>query len=110
MTATKDRLAAELRLQGQKSDAAKQAVYEAIAVRAATGEFDDYADVHVCGPTALHALLLQHGLTGFARRVANGEFDASWEESEEWARKQNDPQLSALMRAMGLGPDRSKDQ
>ncbi len=110
MTATKDRLAQELRLQADKSDPQKAAIYRAIADRAATGEFDDYADVHVCGPTALHGLLMKHGLTAFARRVANGEFDATDEESEAWARSQTDPQMIALMAALGLGPDRSKDQ
>jgi len=110
MTATKDRLAAELcKVAAQcKPDRAQQ--YEALAARAATGEFDDYADVHVCGPTALYLELRNMGAFKFADRVANGEFDATPEESEEWARKQTDPQVIALMEAMGIAPDRSKDQ
>lgn len=111
MTApTKTRLAAALREVAAKANAVNAAVYEALATRAETGEFDDYADVHVCGPTALYAELTRHGFTKFAARVADGEFDASEAESEEWARNQTDPQIIALMYAMGIGPDRSKDQ
>jgi hypothetical protein len=110
MTPTKTRLAAELRKVAAQCKPERAANYEALALRAETGEFDDYADVHVCGPTALHAELIRIGATKFAARVANGEFDASPEESEEWARKQTDPQIIALMEAMGIAPDRSKDQ
>lgn len=110
MVATKDRLAAELRKVAAQCKPDRAALYEALAVRALTGEFDDYADVHVCGPTALHAECLAMGARVFAARVALGEFDASREESEEWARKQTDPQTLALMAALGIGPDRSKDQ
>lgn len=110
MTATKDRLAAELRKVAAQAQPTNAARYEALAQRAEKGEFDDYADFHVCGPTALHAELVAHGFTKFAARVAAGEFDASAEESEEWARKQTDPQIIAIMEAMGIGPDRSKDQ
>lgn len=110
MIATKDRLAGELRKVAAQFKPDRAAQYEAIAVRAETGEFDDYADVHVCGPTALHHELRKIGADRFARRVAAGEFDASPEESEAWARSQTDPQVIALMDAMGIGPDRSKDQ
>ena len=107
---TKDRLAAELRKVAETAPEDKAAVYRALADRAATGEFDDYADVHVCGPTALYSELMQAGLQRFARRVADGEFDASLEESEAWARSQTDPETIRLMDALGLGPDRSRDQ
>lgn len=110
MTATKDRLAAELRAVAAKAQPANAKIYSALADRAETGEFDDYADVHVCGPTALHDELTKHGLTKFAARVAAGEFDATFEESEAWARAQTDPQLVAMMEKLGLGPDRSGDQ
>jgi hypothetical protein len=110
MTPTKTRLAAELRKVAVQCGPERAALYEALAVRAETGEFDDYADVHVCGPTALHHELRKMGADRFARRVANGEFDASPEESEEWARSQTDPQVIAIMEAMGIGPDRSKSQ
>jgi hypothetical protein len=110
LSRTKDRLAAELRKVAAQCKPDRAAKYEALAVRAATGEFDDYADVHVCGPTALYLELRQIGAFKFADRVASGEFDASFEESEEWARSQTDPQVVALMQAMGIGPDRSKDQ
>lgn len=110
MTATRDRLAAELRTVAAQCKPDRAAQYEALAVRAATGEFDDYADVHVCGPTALYLELRNMGALRFAGRVAAGEFDATPEESEEWARKQTDPQVIALMEAIGIGPDRSKDQ
>jgi hypothetical protein len=107
--ATKDKLAAELRKVAAIASPANAAVYEALAARAETGEFDDYADVHVCGPTALYQELTKAGLTKFASRVAAGEFDATQEESEAWARSQTDPEIVGLMNAMGIGPDRSKD-
>lgn len=105
---TRTRLAAELRKIAAVSRHA--ATYEALAVRAETGEFDDYSDPHVCGPTALHGELSRAGLLKFAARVANGEFDATLDESEEWARAQTDPETVAMMEAMGIGPDRSGDQ
>jgi hypothetical protein len=106
---TKTRLAAELRkVAAHGTDRAPE--YEALAARAETGEFDDYSDVHVCGPTALHKELTDMGALTFARRVADGEFDACLSESEEWARKQTDPQIIAMMEAMGIASDRSKDQ
>jgi len=109
MTPTKDRLAAELRkVAACKTDLST--AYEALAVRAATGEFDDYSDAHVCGPTAPHRELLAIGARVFAARVADGEFDACLSESEEWARKQTDPEIIAMMNAMGIGPNRSNDQ
>lgn len=83
---TKERLAAELRAVATQSPPDKAAVYEALAARAETGEFDDYGTVHPCGATALHSLLMDAGLARFARRVADGEFDATKEESDEWAR------------------------
>jgi len=107
--ATKDRLAAELRAVAAQCKPDRAANYEALAMRAETGEFDDFADVHVCGPTALWRELVDMGAMKFAARVAAGEFDASLEESEEWARKQTDPQIIPLMEALGIGPDRSKD-
>lgn len=110
MTDTKTRLTAELRKVAAQCKPDRAAQYEALAIRAATGEFDDYADVHVCGPTALWRELVDLGFMKFAGRVAAGEFDASPEESEAWARSQTDPQVIALLDAMGIGPDRSKDQ
>lgn len=108
--ATKTRLAAALRQVAAKASPENAAQYEALAVRAETGEFDDYSDVHVCGPTALYKECLAAGFIKFAARVAAGEFDASQEESEEWARSQTDPIIIAMMDTMGIGPDRSKDQ
>lgn len=83
---TRDRLAAELRQVAEKAAPANAAKYEAFAKRAETGEFDDYADTYVCPITQLHNELLAAGFTKFAARVANGEFDATKEESDEWAR------------------------
>lgn len=108
-TATKDRLARELRAVADKAQASNAAIYLALAARAETGEFDDYADFHVCGPTALHNELTAAGLTKFAARVASGEFDATRAESEAWARSQTDPEIVRLMAALGIGPDRSRD-
>jgi hypothetical protein len=66
--------------------------------------------VHVCGPTAIHNILRKIGKHALADRVAAGEFDATAEESEAWARSQTDPEVIRMMDAMGIGPDRSKDQ
>jgi len=107
---TRERLAAELRKVAEGVKPVRAAEYEKLAVRAATGEFDDYSDVHVCGPTALHGELKRFGFDKFAARVADGEFDATLAESEEWARAQTDPETIRIMDAMGIGPDRSKDQ
>jgi hypothetical protein len=85
-------------------------VMEHLAKRAESGEFDDYSDVHVCGPTAIHSILQRIGKTDLAQRVAAGEFDATLQESEEWARSVTDPEVKKLMDSLGLGPDRSKDQ
>lgn len=82
---TRDRLAAELRKVAVKATATNASRYEAFAKRAETGEFDDYGTAHVCGPTALYHELLAAGFTKFANRVANGEFDATKEESDAWA-------------------------
>ena len=106
---TRDKLKTALLEQAEKAPQEKAAAYRALAERAATGEFDDYSDVHICGPTALYNLCQQYGLDRFARRVAAGEFDATDEESEEWARSQTDPQMIALLESLGIGPNRSRD-
>ena len=106
---TKLRLARELRKVAAQASPRNAQIYEALAVRAETGEFDDYADVHVCGPTALYNELAGSSLMKFAGRVASGEFDASREESEEWARSQTDPETIRIMEAAGIGPKRDRD-
>ena len=83
---TRDRLARELRAIAAKASPENAAKYEAFAKRAETGEFDDYADTYVCPITQLYSELMAAGFTKFAARVANGEFDATKEESDEWAR------------------------
>jgi hypothetical protein len=83
---TRDKLAAELRKIAADASPGNAAKYEAFAKRAETGEFDDYADTYVCPITQLRAELTAAGFTKFAARVANGEFDATKEESDEWAR------------------------
>lgn len=86
---TRDKLAAALREVGAKAGVENAIKYEAFAVRAATGEFDDYAEPsdprYPCPITQLWAELMAAGLKKFADRVANGEFDATKEESDEWA-------------------------
>lgn len=83
---TRDKLAAELRKVAEQAGKDNAAKYEVFAVRAATGEFDDYADTYVCPITQLHGELMRAGLAKFAQRVASGEFDATKEESDEWMR------------------------
>ena len=107
---TRDRLASELRAVAAKAQPANAEQYEVLAKRAETGEFDDYADnEHLCPVTALYEELVRLGFLKFARRVASGEFDATREESEEWARSVTDPETLRIMEAMGIGPDRSTD-
>ena len=107
--ATKDHLARELRYVADKANPENATIYRSFADRAETGEFDDYADVHVCGPTALYTELMAAGFSKFASRVAAGEFDASREESEVWARQQTDPEIIKIMNAMGIGPSLKGD-
>ena len=107
--ATKDRLARELRSVADKAKPGNSTIYRNLADRAETGEFDDYADVHVCGPTALYTELMAAGFSKFAYLVAAGAFDASREESETWARQQTDPETVRIMGAMGIGPSRKGD-
>ncbi len=83
---TRDKLAAEIRKIAAIASPNNSLKYEAFAKRAEMGEFDDYADTYVCPVTQLHSELMQAGFTKFAARVANGEFDATKEESDEWAR------------------------
>lgn len=83
---TRDKLAAELRKVAEIAGSENAAKYEAFAKRAETGEFDDYADTYVCPITQLYQELMTAGFTKFAARVASGEFDATKEESDEWAR------------------------
>ena len=83
---TRDRLAAELRKVAAQASPANAEKYEAFAKRAETGEFDDFADTYDCPITQLYNELLAAGFIKFASRVAGGEFDATKEESDEWAR------------------------
>ena len=83
---TREKLAIELRKVAAIASPENAAKYEAFANRAETGEFDDYADTYVCPITQLHGELHAAGFTKFAARVADGEFDATKEESDEWAR------------------------
>lgn len=83
---TRDKLAAELRAVAEKAGPANAERYEAFAKRAETGEFDDFGSMYACPITQLYSELTAAGFTKFAARVANGEFDATKEESDEWAR------------------------
>lgn len=83
---TRDKLAAELRKAGKLSQSRyNRDKYEAFAKRAEAGEFDDYASTYVCPVTQLYDELRKAEFHKFARRVASGEFDATKEESDEWA-------------------------
>jgi len=50
---TRERLASELRKIAAQASPANAAKYEAFAVRAATGEFDDYADTYCLSDHAI---------------------------------------------------------
>jgi|SRR6186713_574657 len=82
---TRDKLAAELRKVAAVASRTNADKYEAFAKRALTGEFDDFSDAHVCPITQLHSELMAAGFTQFAKRVGEGEFDATREEAHEWA-------------------------
>lgn len=90
---TRDKLAAELRKVAAIATPHNAAKYEAFAKRAETGEFDDYGSKYACPITQLHGELHAAGFTKFAARVADGEFDATKEESDEWARS---PEAQAM--------------
>lgn len=106
--ATAERLAAAIREfnAGGKHDK--------LVARALAGEFADYADPPpgadwICQITELHRLCVKYGLHDLAARVANGEFDASKDESDEWARSQSGREvaraLSPAMRSVFGLPD-----
>ena len=104
---TRDKLAAELRKVAAIASAQNAPKYEAFAKRAETGEFDDYEYTYLCPVTQLYNEMIAAGFTQFAARVANGEFDATKEESDEWARSPSGQdvakQLSPeLRKALGL--------
>lgn len=104
---TRDKLAAALREIAAKASADNAAKYEAFAKRAETGEFDDFADTYVCPITQLYSELQAAGFSKFAARVADGEFDATKEESDEWARSPSGQDLAkrlspAMREVLGL--------
>jgi len=103
---TRDKLAAELRKVAAVASRDNADKYEALAKRALTGEFDDYSEAHVCPITQLHALLTAWGFTKFAQRVADGEFDATKEESDAWAAS---PEGQATMGLLHRAPERLGD-
>jgi hypothetical protein len=96
--ATADRLVAAIREYNADGK------HDKLMARAATGEFADYGDAHVCPITELHTLCRRYGLNALADRVANGEFDASTDESDEWAHSPSGQaiakELSPAMRAV----------
>jgi len=68
--------------------------HDKLMARAAAGEFTDYADTHACPITELHRLCRKYGLVELADRVANGEFDATKEESDEWAKSSSGQEIA----------------
>jgi len=100
---TRDKLAAELRKVAAQAQPENAAKYEAFAKRAETGEFDDYGEMHACPITQLYSELTSAGFTKFAARVADCEFDATKEESDEWARSESGQRI-----AKEIGPELRK--
>lgn len=100
MTRTRDKLAAELRKISAIASPDNAAKYEAFAKRAETGEFDDFGSTYTCPITQLYTELMAAGFKKFADRVADGEFDATREEGDEWARS---PEGQAI--AKDLSPE-----
>lgn len=91
--ATAERLAAELRKIAEIAPE-NAAAYEAFAKRAETGEFSDYGDAYACPITQLYGELMAAGFKKFAGRVANGEFDSTKEEADEWARSPDGQEIA----------------
>lgn len=87
--ATTDRLVAAIQEYNQDGK------HDKLKARAASGEFGDYADTHACPITELHRLCKKYGLHELAARVADGEFDASKEESDEWAASPSGQSIAA---------------
>ncbi len=90
-------MAAELRKVAAVASLENAAQYEAFAKRAETGEFDDYADTYACPITQLYSELTKAGFAKFASRVADGEFDATKEESDEWARSPSGQEAAKML-------------
>lgn len=91
--AAADRQAAAIR------EVATEPRHHKLADRAAAGEFTDCADTHACPITELYRLCRQYGLHGIADRVANGDFDATKDESDEWMKSSSGQSI-----ARGLSP------
>lgn len=68
--------------------------HDKLLARAAAGEFTDYSDAHACPITELHRLCRKYGLNELADRVANGDFDATKEESDEWAKSASGQEIA----------------
>ena len=94
MIRTRDKLAAELRKIAEGASTKNAAKYESFAKRAEAGEFDDYADTYTCPVTQLYMELMAEGFNKFAARVANGEFDATKEEADEWMRSSSGQEVA----------------
>lgn len=75
-------------------EVATQPRHHTLAERAAAGEFTDYSDAHACPITELYRLCRQWGLHGLADRVANGDFDATKDESDEWMKSASGQELA----------------
>ena len=95
MTST-EKLVAALKKAGAPSD---------MIIYAESGGYNDYKSQSATPCVDLVNALAKHGLFGLQKRALSGEFDATKEESEAWAKEmQNDPQMGPLLKQMGLGP------
>lgn len=86
--------AAAKKLAAAISEVAIDRRHHKLAERALNGEFTDYSDAHECPITELYRLCRQFGLHGIADRVANGEFDATHEEADEWANSESGQEIA----------------
>lgn len=91
---SKDRLVAALR--GANAP-------EAMIERAARGAYSDYESEYTFPELALLRDAMKHNLPDIARRAEAGEFDATKEESEAWAKRMAaDPHMGPLLKKLGL--------
>lgn len=74
-----------------------------LVIRAVGGAFHDYKSESATPIIDLVRECERRGLYRIARLAREGEFDATREESDEWARKAiKDPEMGPIIRALGL--------
>ena len=87
---TKNKLATVLELEGLHN----------LAERARRGEFDDYESESATPLMDLEAQLRRHDRPDLAKRVIEGEWDGTQEESEAWFKREGQHLIGGVLGAM----------